>query len=148
MILFSERGLNSLQNVRQKGKRYLEEILKSFQDSQSDAVIGTKESMTKVNQYPNLTYANSIWKRNEMHQVCSFTATYLIDIKGGDWAHLYGVLSKGGIDFYESKESYNKGDNRISRISLRYMKISTDPKYFNPDTPQVSFIDCLPSDHI
>lgn len=64
-----ERGLNTLQNVRQKGKRYLEEILASFQDSESDDVIGSKESMNKAHQYPNLTYANSIWKRDEMHKV-------------------------------------------------------------------------------
>jgi hypothetical protein len=41
------------------------------------------------------------------------------------------------MDFYDSKDSYSNGSNRISRISLKYMKITTDPKYFNPDTPQV-----------
>ncbi len=57
--------------------------------------------------------------------------------------HLYVVLSKGGLDFYASREAYNDGSDRLSRVTLKVMKISTESKYFNPETPQVIPFICL-----
>lgn len=61
-----------MQNVRNKGKRYLEQILSTFQDSNSDAVIGSKESISRITQHPTISYASHIWKRKDIHEVSQF----------------------------------------------------------------------------
>lgn len=43
------------------------------------------------------------------------------------------MLHKGGLDFYKSREEFNNGQDRETRTSLRYMRLSTSPKDFSAD---------------
>ena len=54
------------------------------------------------------------------------------------------MLTKGGVDFYKSRDDFNNGGDRLERVSLRYMRLSVSPKDFSPEGGQgVSGVVCI-----
>lgn len=78
--------------------------------------VGSKSS--KKIATPTITFACDVWRKREMH-------------KGGKFEYNYAVLNHGCIDFYKSKSSFDDGENRITSLRLRYMRLSTDAKDFS-----------------
>lgn len=125
-ILIFRRGMNTLQEIRYKGTKYLDEILRAFQGGDGFVVDGVGSKAAKKTANPTITFASDVWRKREMHE-------------GGRFEHNYAVLHNGGIDFYKSKSSFDQGDNRIYSIRLRYMRLSTDPKDFSAQPSSLSF---------
>mmetsp|Transcript_24362 Transcript_24362/g.35745 ORF Transcript_24362/g.35745 Transcript_24362/m.35745 type:complete len:360 (+) Transcript_24362:176-1255(+) len=125
-VLLFRRGLSTLQDIRYKGSRYLDEIFRAFQGVDGDVVdVSTGPKGAKAALYPAATCAGYLWRRKEIH-------------KGGTFHMQYCVLTKGGLDMYKTKEAYGNGDDRLSRLPLRYMRLSVEAKDFAPESSQVS----------
>lgn len=116
--LIFRRGVNTLQEIRYKGTKYLDEILRAFQGGDGFVVDGVGSKTSKKIANPTITFASDVWRKREMH-------------KGGKFEYNYAVLNNGSIDFYKSKSSFDDGENRLSALRLRYMRLSTDPKDFS-----------------
>lgn len=116
--------MNTLQEIRYKGTKYLDEILRAFQGGDGFVVDGVGSKSSKKVSNPTITLASDVWRKREMH-------------KGGKFEHNYAVLNNGSIDFYKSKTSFDDGDNRITSIRLRYMRLSVDAKDFSASSASI-----------
>ncbi|CAE7502884.1 unnamed protein product, partial [Symbiodinium microadriaticum] len=124
-VLLFRRGLRTLQEIRYKGTRYLDEIFKVFQGVDGDVVdaAGGKTGVKTAGLFPSTSCSGYLWRRKEIHQ-------------GGSFSQLYVVLVKGGLDFYKSRDDFNSGGDRLQRVLLRYMRLSVSPKDFAPENSQ------------
>mmetsp|Transcript_10463 Transcript_10463/g.15941 ORF Transcript_10463/g.15941 Transcript_10463/m.15941 type:complete len:355 (-) Transcript_10463:96-1160(-) len=119
-LLIFRRGILTLQDIRYKGTKYLDEILRAFDGGQA------KEGEAGLVPPPNESYQDYVWRKKHIH-------------KGGGYQYVYAVLRKGVLQFYRSKEAFEDDDDRLASFPLRYMKLTLDQADFSPDTGQVSF---------
>ena len=47
---------------------------------------------------------------------------------------MYCVVAKGMIDFYETKDDYTMGRDRLTKINLKHFRVSTNLKEYCTDT--------------
>lgn len=65
------RGVNTLQEIRYKGTKYLDEILRAFQGGDGFVVDGVGSKVAKKASNPTVSFASEVWRKREMHEVKS-----------------------------------------------------------------------------
>lgn len=108
-LLLVRRGIRTLHEVRYKGTKYKDEILRALQGiDEAEEQEKLKEGVEK-----SITYQNYVWRRKEVHD-------------GGSFSYQFAVLEKGALYFYTSEKAYNEHNKPVSRVKLRYMRFSTE----------------------
>lgn len=108
-ILLVRRGVKTLQEVRYKGTKYKDEILRALQGiDQAEEQERAKEGLER-----SVEYKDYLWKRKESHD-------------GGSFSYQYAVLARGCISFYASQKAFEENSKPLSQVKLRYMRYSTD----------------------
>lgn len=55
-------------------------------------------------------------------------------VQGGKFEYVYCVVVKGMMDFYETKDDYTMGRDRLTKINLKHFRVSTNLKEYCTDT--------------
>lgn len=80
-MLYPGRGLRTLQEIRYKGTRYLDEIFRVFQGVDGDVIDGvaggSKTGAKPASLYPSTSCTGYLWRRKEIHEVQTAQLTAL-----------------------------------------------------------------------
>jgi hypothetical protein len=77
VVLCEGRGLRTLQEIRHKGTKYLDEIFRVFQGGDGDVIdgVGSGKGGAKQSLYPSTACSGYLWRRKDVHQVALFPLT-------------------------------------------------------------------------